>query len=314
MPNDPLSQPDFLRRVSRTFALSIRALPKDLRPAIESAYLLARLADTVADRSAVGAAKKLELLAGLRACLNAGEFDLVRLELAQVGLGDDPTAQAESTLLRSAPQLMSRLAGMPPAERNAVSRVVTRLIATMEWEVQRFGVEHARGLRDRRELESYTDGIAGCVGEFWTALLVIHRRGVAPRDEAAMSRLGRRYGRGLQLVNIVRDVVRDAERGVRFLPPGEDPHARLAQAHNHLIAGLLYTTKLPIRQWRVRFATLLPAALGLATIRALRTNPRASAPPIKIRKPRLLLTVLLCAAASLFPRAPLLLATPRIAD
>jgi farnesyl-diphosphate farnesyltransferase len=309
VPIDPLSEPDFLRRVSRTFALSIRALPRDLRPAIELAYLLARLADTVADRSALGPADKLELLAGLRSRLNMGEFDLSSLEQARTGLADDPTARAESALLASAARLFHRWCAMPPAERDAVARVVTRLIATMEWEVQRFGIERARALRDLRELETYTEGIAGCVGAFWTELLVLRRRGVLPHEAVLMSRLGRRYGRGLQLVNIVRDVERDAERGIRFLPLNDDRQARLLQARAQLLAGLLYTSRLPVWQWRVRIATLLPAALGLATIRDLQTRADAKpVAPIKISKPRLLLTLAKCLALSLLPRGPLLLA------
>lgn len=312
MPIDPLSEPDFLRRVSRTFALSIQALPSDLRPAIELAYLLARLADTVADRSVLGPAEKLELLAGLRVRLNAGEFDVSRLEVARTGLAGDPTAHAESALLAGAARLFHRWGAMPPAERDAVARVVTRLIATMEWEVERFGVERVRVLRDRRELETYTEGIAGCVGAFWTELLVLRRRGVLPREAELMSRLGRRYGRGLQLVNIVRDVERDAERGIRFLPLNDDRQARLLQARGHLLAGLLYTSHLPVWQWRVRIATLLPAALGLATIRDLQTRAgTAPVSPIKISKPRLLLTLATCLALSLFPRGPLLLARQR---
>lgn len=309
MPIDPLSDPDFLRRVSRTFALSIQALPRDLRPAIEVAYLLARLADTVADRSTLGPADKLALLTGLRARLDSGDVDLSRLERARIGLAGDPTAQAESLLLEHAARLFDRWNALLPAEREAVSRVVTRLIATMEWEVQRFGVERAHVLRDLRELEQYTEGIAGCVGAFWTELLVLRRRGVSPREAASMSRLGRRYGRGLQLVNIVRDLERDAERGIRFLPANDDRRARLRQARRQLLAGLLYTSRLPVTQWRVRLATLLPAALGLATIRELQASAASTpAASIKISKPRLLLTLAKCAALSLFPRGPLLLA------
>ena len=45
---------DILPRVSRTFALSIAALPEALRDAIRVAYLLCRVVDTVEDDETLG--------------------------------------------------------------------------------------------------------------------------------------------------------------------------------------------------------------------------------------------------------------------
>src|SRR5919107_656694 len=46
---------EVLPAVSRTFALSIRVLPGDLRRAVLSAYLICRIADTIEDAPAVPA-------------------------------------------------------------------------------------------------------------------------------------------------------------------------------------------------------------------------------------------------------------------
>ncbi|NNE43480.1 MAG: squalene/phytoene synthase family protein, partial [Gemmatimonadetes bacterium] len=50
-----------LPKVSRTFALNIRILPGDLRPAVTAAYLLFRYADTIEDAPGLGPDDRSEL-------------------------------------------------------------------------------------------------------------------------------------------------------------------------------------------------------------------------------------------------------------
>jgi farnesyl-diphosphate farnesyltransferase len=57
---------DLLRGVSRSFYLSLRVLPEELRPQVSLAYLLARASDTVADTKAVARQRRLELLRAMR--------------------------------------------------------------------------------------------------------------------------------------------------------------------------------------------------------------------------------------------------------
>ncbi len=217
------------------------------------------------------------------------------------GDGDERATRAEAQLLAGAEGIFARLARLPAADRDDVQRVVDRLLATMVGELRFFDEEgRARGglaaLPDAAALTAYTEGIAGCVGEFWTRLLVRH---ASPRSSApwiaALIVEGRRYGRGLQLVNVLRDLPRDLRRGRCFLPADElralgltpaellDPGAgeRLApllarwqaRARRGLLAGLAYSSRLRGAGWRVRAATALPAALGLATLRVLEAAP-----------------------------------------
>src|ERR1043166_3689483 len=55
-------QTDILRSVSRSFYLSIRFLPAQLREPIALAYLLARSTDTVADTTGISGAVRMETL------------------------------------------------------------------------------------------------------------------------------------------------------------------------------------------------------------------------------------------------------------
>ena len=95
-------------------------------------------------------------------------------------------------------------------------------------------------LETRADLDRYTYLVAGCVGEFWTEVHVAHRPRLAHWDGPAMQALGVRFGQGLQLTNVLRDVPRDLRTGRCYLPradlarlglePGDllDPAAGLA--------------------------------------------------------------------------------------
>lgn len=318
-----------LDRTARSFALSVRALPRAVREPVEVAYLLARAADTVADSPLAGApdgAARAASLAGLRAALRDGGAGWHPAGLV------DPASPEETALLASADRLLGRYRGLPAGDRGDVRDVVDRLAATMEDELRAFPGPDLRALPDAAALAAYTEGIAGCVGAFWTRLLVRH--GAVSRAAApALERAGRRYGRGLQLVNVLRDLPRDLRRGRCFLPAGElreaglvpadllDPAAlpRLApvlarwerRARAGLLAGLLYTARLPARRWGVRVATALPARLGLLTLDRLaaadapRLDPDVS---IRIGRADVRRALVATAAWSLVPRGPLRLA------
>ena len=61
-------------------------------------------------------------------------------------------------------------------------------------------------------MDDYTYRVAGCVGEFWTRLCRAHLFPRAVVDDAMLLRDGIRFGKGLQLVNILRDIPADLRR------------------------------------------------------------------------------------------------------
>lgn len=306
-----LGDREVLRRTSRTFALSMELLPSPIRASIETAYLLARIGDTVADRGLAPAQVRIDGLARLRAAVR-GEGPPPRTIPAEPG-------PAEAELLAGTGRVLERLAALPAADREDVRRVVDRLLETMIGELQAFetrgpGAGGVVSLPDGAALSAYTEGIAGCVGEFWTRLLLRHARRFAAalpaRRAAALTIEGRRYGRGLQLVNVLRDLPRDLHRGRCFLPADElrslglgpedllDPAAgrRLApllarwqgRARRGLLSGIGYSLSLAGAGVRVRTATMLPARLGLATLRVLeKAAPERRLDPAEVlRVPR----------------------------
>jgi farnesyl-diphosphate farnesyltransferase len=147
-------------------------------------------------------------------------------------------------------------------------------------------------LNTQAELNDYTYRVAGCVGEFWTKLCRAHLFPGAGLDESQLIADGVRFGQGLQLVNILRDLPADLKNGRCYLPLEELKPAGLApeellaperegtflrlfrahldQAEAHLEAGWRYTNTLPFGQFRVRLACAWPILLGLRTITKLR--------------------------------------------
>ena len=67
----PRSLQVLLTRVSRSFGLSLRLLPPEVRPVISLAYLLARTSDTLADAALVPVSKRVEALQTLLTQLGA---------------------------------------------------------------------------------------------------------------------------------------------------------------------------------------------------------------------------------------------------
>ena len=304
-----------------------------MREPVEAAYLVARIADTVADAATVPAAVRIDLLDQLVSAIREGGPARPIETLGDSGriAGTGLTRDAEEALLADAGRWLARLRALPEADRRDVETVVTRLASTMRGELEWF----CRGnggaivaLPDERALHSYTEGIAGCVGTFWTSLLDRHVCRWTPRRRHALTILGRRYGRGLQLVNVLRDVAADISRGRCFLPlteleeaglaPGDvlSPDARdpfrsvvdrwARRSRSGLLAGLAYSSRLDGAGWRVRLATALPAALGLETLARVGSDPRWLDPGHKTAISRGRLRAVVCRAmlCSVISRGP----------
>ena len=141
-------------------------------------------------------------------------------------------------------------------------------------------------------MDDYTYRVAGCVGEFWTKMCRAHLFPKARLDDAQLLANGIRFGKGLQLVNILRDLPADLRKGRCYLPaeklepaglipevllsPANEAkflplyHRYLDAAESHLAAGWAYTNALPFGQMRVRLACAWPILIGRKTIERLR--------------------------------------------
>ena len=300
---------DLLRQVSRSFYLSLAILPRSLREPIGLAYLLARASDSVADTRLLPREQRLRHLATLSgAYAGAPGADPASIARACAPL---QAHAAERELLERVGEALARVDALPERDRQAVRTVLATITEGQRFDLERFPAEDAAGLAaldTLAELDRYTYLVAGCVGEFWTRLHVAHRPRLARWDVATMSAGGVRFGKALQLTNVLRDVPADLRHGRCYLPGRElaalglrardlldaakTAAARplldrlLREALDHYDAAWRYTLTIPRAEWRMRLACAWPLLFGLGTLAAIarHPNPLASETPIKISR------------------------------
>jgi farnesyl-diphosphate farnesyltransferase len=313
-----------LKEVSRSFYLTMRILPRAIRPQIGLAYLLARATDTIADTEIIPVNQRLDALRSVRERIlgrNRSPLNLEELARCQdaapaqkvlrhceaalheieYGKLTDPGqvpssgSSAERALLERLEEIISLLTRFAPDDQRLIREVLVTITSGQELDLQRFAAASPRQvvtLQTEVELEDYIYRVAGCVGEFWTKMCRTHLFPNVELDDVHLIERGIRFGKGLQLVNILRDLPADLRAGRCYLPaerlaadrltPGDllDPdqvarfrpfyEAFLVRAEAHLAAGWEYTNLIPRRCLRVRLACAWPILIGAKTIAKLR--------------------------------------------
>ena len=276
-----------LKGVSRSFYLSVRFLPHRVRPAIALGYLLARASDTIADANSLAGAQRLKILSQLRAQLFTVDPSLQR------GLKECAEKQpdgAERQLLERVEDILACARQLPQRDQDLLLEVLGRIMRGQILDVERFELASSlRALRSPEELEEYIYLVAGSVGEFWTKLCLQAWTRYSRMDGKKIVTLGTEYGKGLQLVNILRDYPQDVRLGRSYLPVTgvalEDIKVAeplfqewRAVAQRYLESGAQYVRA--IRPVRVRFACALPILIGIETLDKIKTVPP---PGLKIK-------------------------------
>jgi farnesyl-diphosphate farnesyltransferase len=330
--NQATSLTDLLRTTSRSFYLTLRVLPAAVRPQIGLAYLLARTTDTIADTELVPVEQRLTALQNLRA-------RILGTSVTTLNFGDLARQQgsaAERVLLENVEESLAVLRGLTAEDLKLVRQVLDTIISGQELDLRRFAPlestlspprsalakqgqrapdklklelqpQQISALRTDAELDDYTYRVAGCVGEFWTKICRAHLFPTARLDDARLLADGVRFGKGLQLVNILRDLPADLRKSRCYLPeqelsgiglkpgdllqPSNERKFRpiygryLDLAETHLAAGWAYTNALPWRCMRVRLACAWPILIGVETVGRLRTeNPLDPSRRVKISR------------------------------
>lgn len=266
-----------LHGVSRTYAILVPMLPGRLAEAVGVAYLLLRIVDTLEDAPELAPGERSRRLEQLQAALERAAPPPPELS-APIG-----ETEAERALMRDTPEVLARVAALEPAYREAVCACAAAMGAGVRRLLARSA---ARGLpypaiRDAAELREYCYIVAGVVGEMLCAMMAGFLRLPALRR---LRELAVELGIGLQLVNILKDALHDAQRGRRYLPLAADgavAHAEitravLQEARCSLRRGIDFVLALPATARELRFFCGLPIAWGAMTLaRAERAAGRA---------------------------------------
>ena len=280
---------DILKRVSRTFYLSLNVLPRDVRRPVGLAYLFARAADTIADTRLISREKRLEYLELFRSEVRENESNRIR-EVTEALTGPQKIPE-ERELLARLEECFAVYRALDPADRERIRDLILTITQGMQMDLTMFPGEeegHLVALKTRDDLDSYTYFVAGCVGEFWTEMHMAHHPSLKDWDVAEMKKRGVRFGKGLQMTNILRDLSKDLRLGRCYLPQedletlGLAPsdlldrqaidrvrpllHSLLEVTLAHYREGWNYTLAIPRQEVRMRFACAWPLLIGLKTL------------------------------------------------
>ena len=288
--DDLAYQREILEGVARTFALTLRPLPGTLYDATGNLYLLCRIADTIEDEPALSADEKaafsdrfVELVAG------QGDPDRFAREL---GANLSPAASgSERALVANTERVLRVTARLSDAQRAATRRCVEIMTRGMV-EFQRSATPD--GLRDLAQLDRYCYHVAGVVGETLTMFFCDYSAEIARRRSDLLA-LSVSFGKGLQMINVLKDIWEDRRRGACWLPrdlfqaagvnlgslaPGaSDPGfaAGLTElvgyARGHLEDALRYVLLIPAGETGIRRSCLWPLGIALLTLRRIRRRP-----------------------------------------
>lgn len=315
----PSSLDDLLKRVSRSFYLSLAILPRAMREQVKAAYLVARAADTIADTRLLPAARRLQLLDALKAAIPADadrhgiehEVDALLPLFGDRAVGSD----GERELLQRIGEVLQRLVGFQDADRLRAEKVLATLITGMERDLQRFPNAQPGepapvpvALDELSDLDEHTYYAAGCVGEYWTLMCAAHVPGLERLARPDFVARGVRLGKALQFVNVLRDVPADLAEGRCYLPASllDEVHVRPSdlgdladpvrrrkvapviealrqRALGHVDAAFPYVLAIPASQPRLRLAALWPLWIGLGTLEKIRDAADPLDPSTKIK-------------------------------
>jgi len=306
-------QDEILPRVSRTFALTIPELPKELRVAVGNAYLLCRIADTIEDDAELAADDKAywhtEFTRVVETCAGGQIFGQALVDqLAPATSADERRLVADTDLV------IAVTASLSARQREAISRCVRIMCAGMPDFERNASLE---GLATLAHLDRYCYFVAGVVGEMLADLFCDCDPAIDTAS-AELQRLAVSFGQGLQMTNILKDIWDDHDRGVCWLP--RDVFARhgfdlsrladfrrsggdaafaaglselIGIAHGHLRNALDFTLTIPAEQKGIRRFCLWAIGLALLTLRKIHANPQfTEADQVKVSRRSVQATVL----------------------
>ena len=283
---------NLLKSTSRSFYPTLKYLPKKVRGQIGLLYLLARVADTIADSKHGDTEELLKLLRNYNDFTQGKSGKLPEFSsLAEIQ--DNPH---EAELLRNVEDVVEGLQVYTEGDRERILECLDIIVSGQILDLERFGPANVEGnisaLNDNTELDDYTFRVAGCVGVFWTKMSLAHVISIPPEQEVEFYEKGIRFGKALQMINILRDIPEDLRFGRCYIPIQEltkhkmEPEDLLSPSNiekfrplydeyldltnEHLDAAIEYIKMIPETQFRLKASCMLPVLIGQRTVTLLR--------------------------------------------
>ncbi len=287
---DSQYQDYILQGVSRTFALTIPQLSKELVQVVGNAYLWCRMADTIEDDPQLALALKGHFSDQLSSLLSSQESTDAWVTELQPHLHCD-TAPAELDLIANSQRILRLFRAFRPAQQS----IIQQCVATMVQGMMHYQAHQPHsGLPNMPAFNDYCYHVAGIVGEMLTLLYCDYSKGFKD-NKAQLMPLSVSFGQGLQMTNILKDIWQDQGREICWLPQdvfskyniqlqdlskqrtNPDFHQGVRElvaiAHGHLQDALRYTLLIPKAEQGYRNFCLWAIGMALLTLKNIYKQP-----------------------------------------
>ena len=279
-----------LEGTSRSFYLSLKELPREIRKQVSLLYMLARTSDTIAASEGGEPEDLLQALESYNEFTQGNSAEAPDLE----ELSEFQSNISEGLLLKNVGKVVSNISQFSESDQESIRNCLGIIIGGQILDLKRFssGVNGIPSIEENDELDDYAYRVAGSVGEFWTQMSLDHLFKIKEENEAEIFENGVRFGKALQMINILRDIPADLELGRCYIPRRSlDEHGMspsdlldsskmesfrplyneyLDLTDQHLDSAVQYIEMLPHSQFRLRGSCMLPVIIGKKTVSLLR--------------------------------------------
>lgn len=279
-----------LKEVSRSFALPISMLDKELCESVTCAYLLCRIVDTIEDDPQLPTDQRAQLYENFRKFL-IGKISQKEWYQSVLTLSG---SESEVTLARNMDRVLNILNCKSQIIQSTCHQWIMEMCRGMEIYSNRpKGEDGIQALINLKDLCRYCYFVAGTVGYLLTELFILENpKAIADSNKQAMREYAESFGVGLQLVNILKDVGKDLKFNYSFIPRSLVPEmnykslsdpAKQRQAHqmfaviykkayDNLDEALEYVLQVPPSLKSVRLFLLIPMWMGIKTLKYTEGN------------------------------------------
>jgi farnesyl-diphosphate farnesyltransferase len=306
-----------LPKVSRTFAPTIQKLPRALVLQLTVAYLLCRIADTIEDSEILTIKQKQNLLEQYADIL-VRENAANELKAFMSHISALPQEGADEELLHNVPLILAVYNTFPKKVRSGISTWVAEMVSGMRKYVQSKYSSSQNFLNTLDELDDYIYYVAGTVGNLVTTLFSLYSHHITSNIAQQLKKHAESFGKGLQMVNIIRDMPNDWKGNRSYMPnellkkydltrqsifdrqniqrSKKMIEELIEMALSYLDASLQYIVAIPKAERNMRLSCMLPVFWALQTLRSIKKNINTFLEKEKIKISRTIIREELCLA------------------
>ncbi len=245
---------NLLKTTSRSFYLSIKFIPKNMRNCFACGYLLCRYADSITDTNFLSKTRKIFWLKKFPSLLIHQQKNETETLVKEIFSAKEKNT-AEKKLLENLSTCIDFFNTLNIDEKKLVIEVVENVCKGMLLDLEYFSDEKIKALETAKQLEEYCYYIGGMPGVFWTKLIMLKAK---KHYNPQIFLQAEKIGKSLQLVNILKDIEQDYKIKRCYLP-AED-----LQVHNLFVQDIakpqnFYKLKQVLDKW------ILKSGEGLLT-------------------------------------------------